>query len=51
MTFVNLLIVITVILAGLAILRIGYNLKNKWIKLLSIIPFAFVVWEIIHAIM
>ncbi|WP_406945424.1 hypothetical protein ACJA3J_02495 [Halobacillus sp. SY10] len=43
MTFVNLLIVI---LVGLAILAIGYILKKKWIKLLSIIPFAFAVWEV-----
>lgn len=45
MTFVNLLVVL---LAGITVLALGEILKKSWVKLLSIIPFAFALWEIIR---
>lgn len=43
MNFVNLLIIL---LLGVSILSVGYILKKRWIKLLSIIPFALALIEI-----
>ncbi|WP_222860260.1 hypothetical protein [Bacillus massilioanorexius] len=36
-----------VFILGIVMLSIGLTTNNKWLKLLSIIPFAITVWQLI----
>lgn len=44
MTF---LMIITILVVGIAVLIAGFITKTKWLKLLSIIPLAISVWQLV----
>lgn len=46
----SILMLIAILAVGLILLILGFVLKNKWLKILSVVPFGIILFQLIRLI-
>jgi hypothetical protein len=49
--FMTFLTIIVVLIIGLAMLLIGFATEKRWLKILSILPLALSIWQLVSLIL